>query len=394
MSSDERSWIDGTLEEAAEMLAKRATVARQLRSDLEKQSDLSEVVGDVASSPLARTALLGAGVGAVGGGLSSLFSKRKKKRTISSALTGALSGAGLGVGGHLAMKHLPRLWGEAPKGKPDGLSPAEVARNPELIGKLQELSRTSLKGDVAAAPVSFVKNYWKNHPVLGTLLAADVASQALGTAGNLSGNTSLRPGLAQEGIRRAIQQLPEGIGDNHPQLGLRNALHDATTTSFDDLQRSLVSHRRGAADIGVLNAVRDNMSPEEFDKLLRGYRTGLVRRGDLSDAGALVGKVKQLFTGESLPDDYRLAGTGWAPDGTPVASAGGAQGSKTLLGKILRGYSGGRPGVFSRYTLPLRLGSRAAVYGGIPIGMSLLSAGVEESLNQKRIDNILQQLSK
>ena len=141
-STTETSWVNGSLADAADMLAKRATVTRKLTTMKKESIDLSSIGDTLSGNPMLQKALIGAGVGAGIGGVSSMFSPKEKRKPFSSILTGALAGGGLGVGAHYLGKALPSGGGGSGSssfthdGNTYALDPKALASNPAAIVKV------------------------------------------------------------------------------------------------------------------------------------------------------------------------------------------------------------------------------------------------------------------
>ena len=198
-----------TLQEAAAALAKTATEAR-LRRDLEKRalitmpqflqnaagavkglgtmSSIGEGINKatdwVKANPEIGGTLLGAGGGALVGGLSSLSRRPEERDTAGSALTGALAGAGLGLGAGYA---IPRLTGG------QGLF---TSNSPEHKQKLDSINRI-LKGEADARA--------KNAPGIGSAFVD--AAPVTGSIGAAAGGEYLhnRLGRTDEHIRKGLE---------------------------------------------------------------------------------------------------------------------------------------------------------------------------------------------
>ena len=91
-----------TIDEAADYLAKRAALIRRLGPDKQAQDGLVDQIQQNWSSlpTYAQTGLAGAGLGALGSGLTNYFGAEDEedRHPFQSALTGALAGGGLGAG--------------------------------------------------------------------------------------------------------------------------------------------------------------------------------------------------------------------------------------------------------------------------------------------------------
>lgn len=187
-----QSWLDGSMEDAIEMLAKLAVVARRVRSAREKTAlDLSDVgqqlkgygtkALDWVNAPgkqHLRYPLVGAGVGGLLGGLSSLGRPKEERQTLRSMLTGGIAGAGLGLGGGLLAKNWKKIWpGPGPDPGPD---PVE-----------------ELKDELAKRAPGWLPS--RKTLGAGVGLAAGSEMLARSTPGALSRGAGLEPGGRTEG---------------------------------------------------------------------------------------------------------------------------------------------------------------------------------------------------
>jgi len=119
------------VDQGAAILAIRLTIA-QRTGGIDKEADWKDTIDNFAKNLMTRkptvggknywgnvgwealrNALIGAGVGGVGGTISSLFSKRRKKDPWGKALRGALLGAAVGGGGTAAVRGGQYAWGGA-----------------------------------------------------------------------------------------------------------------------------------------------------------------------------------------------------------------------------------------------------------------------------------------
>ena len=190
-SITEISWVNGSLEDAADMLAKRATVTRKLTTMKKESIDLSSIGDTLSGNPMLQKALIGAGVGAGIGGVTSMFAPKEKRKSFRSVLTGALAGGGLGVGAHYLGKTLPSGGGSGSSsfthgGRNYSLDPKALVTNPAAMRELNELMQPGPGEGVATAIEGVVGGYAGKHPILASILGADIASQTAGTLAGLS----------------------------------------------------------------------------------------------------------------------------------------------------------------------------------------------------------------
>lgn len=157
-----------TIQEAAELLAKRAVFLRRTKLAAGISDYVDPVVNKVTEladkyAPQAKelyhqhatpihAALIGGGLGAAAGGLSGLTAEDETRRKpIRSALTGGLAGAAIGGGAGLVANHLPelqKLWGSSQK-----LDAAQGAAEAQqgLLGKVRPEGGPGLPGGHAMA---------------------------------------------------------------------------------------------------------------------------------------------------------------------------------------------------------------------------------------------------
>ena len=143
-----QSWLDGSMESAIEMLAKRAVVARRVRVAREKAAKgidwggLGDQLKGYGTKALdwvntpgqehLRYPLVGAGVGGLLGGLSSFGRPKEERQPFRSALTGGIAGAGAGLGGGLLRQNWDDLFPD-PNTKPT--KPPEIAELEKELAK-------------------------------------------------------------------------------------------------------------------------------------------------------------------------------------------------------------------------------------------------------------------
>lgn len=119
------SWANGTVKEAADMLARTAMTKKALNLGQTLSGAASKVTNWAKANPnIAKPLGVVGGAAALGGGLAGLSSLRQPKeerQTLRSMLRGALAGGALGGGGYAAMKatnldkKLPGLYDKANK---------------------------------------------------------------------------------------------------------------------------------------------------------------------------------------------------------------------------------------------------------------------------------------
>jgi len=138
-----QSLFEGSVQDAARKLAAIASTAQALRA--EKQADAIEQLKEFATNhtPIAG-ALLGAGGGALLGGLTGLAGDEEERNMPKSMLTGALSGGLLGGGAGLAYKAYQGL-----PGTPTGKDWNEVIKR-----KLEESASAPAASSGPAAPAA------------------------------------------------------------------------------------------------------------------------------------------------------------------------------------------------------------------------------------------------
>ena len=438
-STTETSWVNGSLADAADMLAKRATVTRKLTTMKKESIDLSSIGDTLSGNPMLQKALIGAGVGAGIGGVSSMFSPKEKRKPFSSILTGALAGGGLGVGAHYLGKALPSGGGGSGSssfthdGNTYALDPKALASNPAAMQELNELMQKTPGEGVAGAIEGVVGNYSGKHPILASILGADIASQTAGTLGGLSSTgsqfrISQRPDALARGYKLIGGEKLEGLakelatdklftlGDIKKVLGNDNATKNLLATAQEVLatgrdgktmQLEVAREIKNISDAGLgtvrrggLESIRDlfrgstTASPELAADMLKGTGTpgaeligssGKIPFTDIDLPKWLGGNKARSITATSptsLKDiiqnvrnkQYGLAGT---QVGSSAARAFNTTGNRFR--------SMGRFG---------RMAPRAALYAGIPLLQAYAGAARAPGQREKRIMELVRSLSK
>ena len=436
-STTETSWVNGSLADAAEMLAKRATVTRKLTTMKKESIDFSSIGDTISGNPMLQKALIGAGVGAGIGGVSSMFSPKEKRKPFSSILTGALAGGGLGVGAHYLGKALPSISDPSTSFSHNGttyaLDPKALAANPAAMQELNELMQKTPGEGVAGAIEGAVGDYSGRHPLLASILGADVATQTAGTLG----------GLSSTGSQFRISQRPDALARGFnllstvKQEGLSKDLSSNLKYTLDEVQNVLgdsKATKKLLADAQRTLALGSDTFEMQHDvarqvKNIVDKGQGTVRRGGLES-------IRDLFRGEAtagrqLSTDM-LKGTG-VPGSELIGSSGKipftdidlpkwlggnkarsmTATSPTSLKGIIQNVRDKKYGLAGRQVAsPIartlstagnpframgrfgRMAPRAALYGGIPLLQAYAGAARAPGQREKRIMELVRSLSK
>lgn len=439
MSCNTESWCNGTLKDAVEMLAKRAAVARLLRKREKSaaidyiqtgldainknkaiQQGMTQLQRQIELNPAVATTLLSAAAGAGLGGISSLGASKERRNVGRSMLTGALGGGAAGLGGYMASRFVPEIKQQiSPKPGPAVFNVGDskrtidteaVRNNPLALAEANKLKERSWLTQGVAGSYDFAKNYVKNHPILSTLLAGDVTSHAVGTAANsLRTTPGNRTSVFRKGMNRVFAENAEA-GKVWEGADKYLAEYFRNTGSSD--VASILRKAKAAGPKGVVNIGGQNVSVAE---LKRFYDAGLLPGGieaggvdSIADIASSVtgGKVRGKDILDSLginkAIDYVYKGTraaGNALDNTGIGKAinqrvgknmgaGAAKGVRRGL-KSLTGLRAPQPG-----SLTGLVGSRAALYLGVPAVQEYLRTASRESGNNQKLQQLIDQLSK
>jgi hypothetical protein len=433
MSSEKAtSWIHGSVEEAADMLSKRAVTTRQLAGLHKEAISLSSIGQTISSNPALQKALLGAGAGAAVGGLTSLAKPKKKRKSIRSMLTGALAGGGLGVGAHYLSKALPK----SPEtvetfthgGRNYELDPKALASNPAALKELNELMSKGTGEGFVGAIESSIGDYKSKHPVLATILGADIATQGLGTLSGMTGvgryRVTQRPDIIERGISKLFKDAPT-IGKDLPSTvrrtlemadNLRELKPNELKPILQEAQKVIalgkgtknmtLSSARSIQRIGErgLGTVRRGGLTSLFDLFRRGpvikgeglYEHMLKGTGTPGRSLLSFGGAKIPFTNKAIPSFDLRATPGPVSLKGILSSLRGKQydhAARATLTKAIRGFEGLR-NPFTGASRLARLGPRAAVYAGIPLLQAYAGAAGAPGEREKRIHQLIDELSK
>lgn len=241
--------LNGTLADAAEALAKFAADRRtRIPNPGEKRAALGDYLTSLGSSikenPMLGHTLIGSGIGAGIGGISSAMGNRGKdpserRSVLGGALTGALAGGGLGAGTGLARKSYADM--QAGKSSPEHLGageftdpatgvkmridPQALKNDPTLNAKVRQLMTPSMQARISGGLSSAWDTAKEEIPVMSRVLpavgAADLALHApwLGrarvnpnNAGGYWGQEFLRDGLPslKEKVHESVYKALEG----------------------------------------------------------------------------------------------------------------------------------------------------------------------------------------
>lgn len=237
--------LNGTLAEAVEKLAAYAAERRtrpQTYAEKSAAGDFLSSLGDtIKNNPTIGHALIGGGLGAGLGGLSTAYGNSgkddsQKRSILSSMLTGGLAGAGVGTGVGLARQGLGGLKGPDASMGSDALhagefvdpatgtkmriDPAALKNNPDLHKQVKSLTTPSVQSHLAGGAHALWQGLKEQTPtsaaVMPWLIGGDAALHFPGI-----GLNRIRPGQAGGHIGRELFEhgLP-GIDDKviHPDL--------------------------------------------------------------------------------------------------------------------------------------------------------------------------------
>lgn len=328
------SWVEGSLEDAAEMLAKVAFAGKELRKTanpdwMARGKDFLTGAADKAmdfsqKNPAWLTAALGGAALGGGAGLASSFrGDRETRRPIRSLVTGGLSGAAAGLGGYGAYKGLQGLGidlgkiipgaassasaaagGPNPKhtmtiaGKEYAISPEAINKNPELAEELKRVAQPSYANEVFNNVRGGIVGGIKESPVLATALGLDATSLAAGAINKVSpnGQIGLNPGHLSEGIKKILTNEAGTLSPN-----ITKALQRLSTENPQQLQQLLAAVRNGASEVTYSAGGKSIKLPAQL--LFRAYGQGQgplatkpltsIISGVANKATDLAGKAKE-----------------------------------------------------------------------------------------------------
>lgn len=400
-----------SLDDLIENLAERTAYNTDLRR--KKQADIGETLRGLGSraaaglkaSPAIGTGLIGAGLGA-GYGLASSFGKpEEERRPFSSMLSGALSGGALGAGAGLAGGSIMSyLKNRQPSAAPEAGTFQHNGREYRLKGdasgllpELQSLEERSPVTRGVGTVTDAVKGYASNHPLLATLMGADVASHVVGTGAEML--PTGRGGAATRGhFLRGLASLKEdGSQFTKSKIEAMKNLADVDPAKFHAEYQDVIRKNR---EIPIVDpkakAPAAGGKPKPVGRVtaqdLRdvGHRgTGAVRAGGIRSLLDIYGFARNKQTANPL------TGTGYGDEGKAIS--GWLQ--KLRLGKQTADRVGGgaqtllqRAGSLPRPTsLAGRLGWRGGLYAGLPAAQWYLGQSSAESAARQRIEQLLQQ---
>lgn len=184
------SWVDGTLAEAAELIAGRAAYRRAVpQTYAEKRAagaaDYLSSLGDyLKQNPALGHALVGsaagAGLGGVGTALGNLRREPEERRSVlGSMLSGGLAGAGIGAGVGLARQGLEGIRANRPappspevfehEGRRFQIDPKILEKYPDLRARVEALTAPPpLPAQAATGFFGGLKRLWWEVPITGT----------------------------------------------------------------------------------------------------------------------------------------------------------------------------------------------------------------------------------
>lgn len=170
---------------------------KQMLSDAASQG--GSMLSDAWANPHIRRSLIGAGVGAGLGGISSLASGRKQ--TLSDILAGGLMGGAVGGGGSLAYENLL---------KPNSEAPAEAATSSPDPAMVEQAGKARQELGILGAPQGHVQRLLKN---------VELGEKPEAAAGELSSNM---PGMGEQ-LRNIPSAMGTALSGGRPEQALAQA---------------------------------------------------------------------------------------------------------------------------------------------------------------------------
>lgn len=336
----EASLVNLPVSEISNKLAEKAAAARKLRKQALDLSNISAMLGNlgssisnhaqsaynnpavqsVLSSPELKGGLIGAGVGAVGGGLSSLTAPPERRKTVSNMLTGALAGGAIGAGGTAAYRYFPQAFNAKatiPSGikfkGPNGVQevPADLLDREPDAAHIAELPTAETLGQKTVGSVrGGISDYKSNHPFLTGAAGADIAGSSIGAGAEFRNpGGSMNPAQFRRGVGNMLQS--KGTGDQFKKI--MDELQGNPNITNDAVQMALANARQTGkfslpGSKGPVELNRDQLK-QVFDasnsSIIPGV--GATRRGTGSAVMDALG----------LSKNRPLAGTGYRE--SPVA---------------------------------------------------------------------------
>jgi hypothetical protein len=240
------------------MLAKQAVLGRELRTLREKYAlSMSDITEYAKANPALTGAAIGAGGGALFGGLSNLAKDPEDRQTGRGLLTGALAGGALGLGvGHLA----PKVLG----GQFSGQQPLEDP----IQKKLDELNQQSEQ----------INKEWASQ---APTMSGSVARTGLLTAPTI-GATLAERRLKPEDLTRVIQEgknVPPSLNpqmwDQMKDLDRRGVINKARYPTAGMTPGDMPAWRRGTRSVSEFLRDRLGLPSQITDPINRGHLADL-----------------------------------------------------------------------------------------------------------------------
>lgn len=292
----------------------------------------------IRQNPAAVSTLAGAGIGAAGGGLTSLGSRSKRKHWMRNAVTGAIAGGAVGGGGYLAARALrpngvvepsgplpaPPAKSQTPipfvhNGKPYNLDPNKAT--PEVlqrVNELQQLTPTQIGvGGLGAA----LWQYPKNHPILASMLGLDVTGAAAKRLNTMRG-ASIPLSINPDDYRLGAQQILAGkipdltkLEDGDSLKKLVAALSAGSgPVQPSDLRQALLRARLNPTETVHIPGI-GSVTPGNLQRISEASGRRQSGPGAIMQ---LMSDLRHRLTGKG---GGPLAGTGFKSEGDPIAGA-------------------------------------------------------------------------
>jgi len=417
MSSENeiQSWVEGTVEDAVDMLAKRAVCARivkkaeggMLDTAMSGLGSAASSVGNFASE---NPGLMMTGGGAALGGLVGGVSSRlggKKRNTLRNVLTGALAGGALGGGAALVHRNLP----DDIKNNPSGMFSTLTGKRKINLDKLdqnRDLIGSSLSGNrsttarVGEGLLGIPANYWNNHKILGSIAAGDLALHGAGAGANIANPmVDLRRDFLDKGIVKRLEQFKDNKSITKKLKALQGELSDLSEA---DIQSKLRESRSGGnwlIDVLKKGKKGDGMqvvnpttgknvahafSPVELAKITNAGG-GVAPRGGIHSIGQILGKDPMWGTGHDFSQNKAIMKKlrGLMGKNTGTRAARGISGLMNTLSSASSPTAG-----LSRFG---KLGPRLALYGGVPLLSAVAGGYMQDGVDAVRRQRLIQRLS-